>query len=539
MPTGHLALVLHAHLPFVRHPEHEDFLEEDWFFEAITESYIPLLAMMERLVADEVPFRLTMTVTATLCAMLQDQLLRERYVRYLDRSVALATREIERNRDDERLRELSAFYYNHFQLSRQHFFRWNGDLLGVFRRLRDEGCLELIASAATHGLLPLLQQSPEAVRAQIFTGCDSHRDAFHADPAGFWLPECAYHPGVENILREAGVRWFIVDAHGLMFGEPRPRRAIYAPCFTPAGPAVFARDRDSSRQVWSAAEGYPGDPAYREFYRDIGFELPLEHLWPELTSPIRKFTGIKYHRVTGRDREKELYDPGTAARAADAHASHFLEARRQQLNDLRALDFDPIIVAPFDAELFGHWWFEGPQFLEALIRKAAHVEQDLRLTSREHYGREDFQLATPPEFLSRHPTQQTVSPAASTWGENGHLGVWLDKTNSWIYPHLYSAAERMTKLAGAHRGVADGLADRVLKQLARELLLAQSSDWAFLIRTGTAKHYATKRATDHLLRFNRLRDDFVNGRIDEGFLANCEWRDNIFPEIDWRRYCSQ
>ncbi|HZE13131.1 MAG TPA: DUF1957 domain-containing protein, partial [Chthoniobacterales bacterium] len=149
MSTGYLALVLHAHLPFVRHPEHEDFLEEDWFFEAITESYIPLLAMMERLVADQVPFRLTMTVTATLCAMLQDQLLRERYVRYLDRSVALAEREIERNRDDEQLRELSEFYYNHFQLSRQHFFRWNGDLLAVFRRLRDEGCLELIASAAT------------------------------------------------------------------------------------------------------------------------------------------------------------------------------------------------------------------------------------------------------------------------------------------------------------------------------------------------------------------------------------------------------
>src|SRR5438045_1437331 len=209
MATGYLALVLHAHLPFVRHPEHDDFLEEDWFFEAITESYIPLLAMMERLVADEVPFQLTMTVTPTLSAMLQDQLLRERYVRYLDRSVALAEREIERNRDDERLRGLSEFYYNHFQLSRQHFFRWNGDLLGVFRRLRDDGCLELIASAATHGLLPLLQQSPEAVRAQILTGCDSRRDAFHADPAGLWLPECAYHPAVENVLPEAGVPCFI------------------------------------------------------------------------------------------------------------------------------------------------------------------------------------------------------------------------------------------------------------------------------------------------------------------------------------------
>jgi 1,4-alpha-glucan branching enzyme len=534
--TGYLALVLHAHLPFVRHPEHDEFLEEDWFFEAITESYIPLLAMMERLVANDVPFKLTMTVTPTLCAMLQDQLLRERYLRHQDRSIDLAEREIDRNRDHETLRGLAEFYRRHFLESRDRFFQWNGDLVGVFRRLRDDGCLEIMACAATHGLLPLLQQSPEAVRAQILVGCDSYRATFQADPAGFWLPECAYHPGVENIIQEANLRWFVVDAHGLMFGQPRPRRAIYAPCYTTAGPAAFARDRDSSRQVWSAAEGYPGDSAYREFYRDIGFELPGEHLWPGMTSAIRKFTGIKYHRITDRAGEKELYDPAAAARVAEAHASHFLEVRRQKMNELRALDFDPIVVAPFDAELFGHWWFEGPQFLESFIRKAAHGQQNLRLTSKAQYGHEDFQLATPTEFLTGHPTQQTVAPAASSWGENGHLGVWLDKTNSWIYPHLHSAAERMTRVARAFARDDRPLADRVLKQLARELLLAQSSDWAFLIKTGTAKHYATKRVTDHLLRFNRLHDGFIGGNIDEGFLANCEWRDNIFQEIDWRHY---
>jgi 1,4-alpha-glucan branching enzyme len=359
---------------------------------------------------------------------------------------------------------------------------------------------------------------------------------FHADPAGFWLPECAYFPGLENVMQEANVRWFVLDAHGLMFGQPRPRRAIYAPCYTAAGPAAFARDRDSSRQVWSAVEGYPGDPAYREFYRDIGFELPTEYLWPESANPVRKFTGIKCHRITNRDGEKELYQPEIAAMAADAHASHFLEVRRRQLNELRALDFDPIIVAPFDAELFGHWWFEGPQFLEALIRKAAHGQQNLRLTSRAEFGHEDFQLISPTDFLASHPTQQTISTAASSWGENGHLGVWLDQTNSWIYPHLHTAAERMTAIARACAGNATPLIDRILKQLARELLLAQSSDWPFLIRTGTAKHYATKRVTDHLLRFNQLYDQFAGGNIDEGFLANCEWRDNIFPNLDWRRY---
>ena len=537
MSTGYLALVLHAHLPFVRHPEHKEFLEEDWLFEAITESYIPLLEMMQRLVRDEVPFKLTMTVTPTLCAMLQDQLLRERYLRHLDQLIDLSRREIERNRDDKRLRGLAEFYHANFSRCRDRFFEWNGDLLGAFRPLQQEGCLEIAASAATHGLLPLLQQSPEAVRAQILVGCDAHRAAFGSDPVGFWLPECAYHPGLENTMREANLRWFIIDAHGLMFGQPRPRRAIYAPCYTPAGPAAFARDRDSSRQVWSAAEGYPGDPAYREFYRDIGFDLPPEYIQPASASALRKFTGIKYHRITSRAHgEKELYDPIRAASAAEAHASHFLEVRRQKANELRTLDFDPIVVAPFDAELFGHWWFEGPIFLESFIRKAAYGQQNLRLTSRSEYGHEDFQLTTPTEFLASHSTQQTVAPAASSWGENGYLGVWLDKTNSWIYPHLHSAAQRMTKMVRAHATNDNPLTDRLLKQMARELLLAQSSDWAFLIKTGTAKHYASKRVTDHLLRFNRLHDEFASGNVDEDFLSNCEWRDNLFPDLDWRYY---
>jgi 1,4-alpha-glucan branching enzyme len=536
MSSGSLALILHAHLPFVRHPEHEEFLEEDWLFEAITETYLPLIAMMRRLVRENVPFKLTMTVTPTLCAMLQDQLLRDRYVRYLDRTIDLAAREMERNRDDEPLHRLSEFYHTNFSDCRFRFLECAGDLLGEFRKLRDEGCLEIMATAATHGLLPLLQPSPEAVRAQVMIGCDVYRAAFGADPAGFWLPECAYAPGLETIMQEANLRWFILDAHGLMFGEPRPRRGIYAPCYSAAGPAAFARDRDSSRQVWSATEGYPGDPAYREFYRDIGFDLPLEYLRPGSGNPARTFTGLKYHRITGRDGEKELYDPAAAASAVEAHASHFFETRRQQMNELRALDFDPIVIVPFDAELFGHWWFEGPRFLESFIRKAAFDHQDLRLTSKDTYGRQVFQLTTPTEFLASHPTQQTVAPAASSWGENGYLGVWLDGSNSWIYPHLHSAARRMTVVARTHSLVDNALTDRVLKQLARELLLAQSSDWAFLMKTGTAEHYATKRVTDHLLRFNRLYDQFTTGTLDEGFLSNCEWRDNLFPDVNWRYY---
>jgi 1,4-alpha-glucan branching enzyme len=540
MPSGSLALILHAHLPFVRHPEHEHFLEEDWLFEAITETYIPLLQMMQRLVSDGVPFKLTMSITPTLCFMLQDELLRERYVRHLDLLIDLATREQNRNHDNPKLRELGGFFFNLFSESRRFFVdERKCDLLSAFRELVQTGTLELIASAATHGLLPILeQQSPQAARAQVLIGRDVYVDCFGAEPIGFWLPECAYAPGLESLLQEANVRWFILDAHGLMFGKPRPLRSIYAPCYTSAGPAAFARERDSSRQVWSAHEGYPGDPAYREFYRDVGFDVPIEHLGP-IACGQRKFAGVKYHRITGRSEEKELYDCEAAEKASEAHATHFLEQRRQQIREVSQLGFDPIVVVPFDAELFGHWWFEGPLFLEHFIRKAAS-EQDLRLT-------------TPSDYLAAHSTLQTLQPAASTWGENGYLSVWLDRSNAWIYPQLHAAARKMTELAQdastivgqplqlPSEGAAGGapalqLTDRVLKQLARELLLAQSSDWAFLMKTGTAREYATKRTMDHLARFNRLHDQFAANDVDEEFLGNCEWRDNLFPNVNWRYY---
>ncbi|MDQ6809498.1 MAG: DUF1957 domain-containing protein [Verrucomicrobiota bacterium] len=521
MRTGHLALILHAHLPFVRHPEHERFLEEDWLFEAITETYIPLVAMMQRLIRDGVPFKLTMSVTPPLAAMLRDPLLCERYVRHLEWLIDLAEREIVRTRGDERSHALAEFYQQQFRACRHRFVdEWQGDLLAQFRAMRDTGCLEIIGCAATHGLLPLLAQSPQAVRAQVLIGRDEYRAAFGDDPAGFWLPECAYSPDLDAVLQEANIRWFVVDAHGLLFGKPQPRHSVYAPCYIGSGPAAFARDRESSRQVWSAESGYPGDPAYRDFYRDIGFDLPLDYLG---SGEVRKFTGLKYHGVTGGGREKEIYNVADAAVRAGQHATHYFDSRVAQMNELCALGFEPIVTIPFDAELFGHWWFEGPLFLESFIRKVA-----LDATA--------FGLTTPSEFLASHPTQQTIAPAASSWGDEGYWEVWLNQTNAWIYPHLHAAAGRLTELATANQNRPTPQAHRVLQQLARELLLAQSSDWAFLMKSGTATQYATKRTQDHLLRFTQLYEQFTAATVDDRFLCDCEWRDNIFPDVNWSYY---
>lgn len=524
-PRGYLALVLHAHLPFVRHPEYDEFLEEDWFFEAITETYIPLLHVMEGLLRDGIDFRLTMSMTPPLCAMLRDPLLQDRYVRYLHKSIELTEKEIDRTRFDSRFHELAWFYHHRLVACRNTFCdRYHRNLINAFRAIQDTGKLEIITCAATHGFLPLMAEYPEAVRAQIMIARDDYCECFGRNPRGIWLPECAYIPGVEKYLEEAEIRWFIVDTHGLMFADPRPRYGIYAPIFTRHGPAAFGRDMESSKQVWSADEGYPGDGDYRDFYRDIGFDLDFDYIKNYIQpNGLRKFTGLKYHRITGKTHDKQPYNPRAAMEKAAIHAGNFMFNREKQIEHLSAhMDIPPIVLSPYDAELYGHWWFEGPDFLNFLLRKIA-CDQNT------------FKTITPAEYLQKFPTHQLSTPSASSWGAAGYWEVWCTHSNAWIYPHLHTAARRMTELARQFRDCY-GLTERAIKQAARELLLAQSSDWAFIMKTGTTVPYAVKRTKDHILRFSRLYEQIKNNTIDEAFLGNCEWRDNIFPNINWRYY---
>jgi 1,4-alpha-glucan branching enzyme len=537
---GYLSLVLHAHLPFVRHPEHERFLEENWLFEAITESYIPLLQILAAWQRDHVPTRLTLTLTPTVCAMLQDPLLQGRYRRHLDELVELAGKEIHRTLWQQPMQELARFYRDRFETIRSFYLSCAGDVVGAFREHQEAGQLEIITSAATHALLPLLARHPPSVRAQIRVARDEYRRCFGRDPAGIWLPECAYFEGLETVLHEAGLRWFITDTHGILHARPRPRYAHFAPLFTPNGVAAFGRDVDSARQVWSRDEGYPGDPRYRDFYRDIGFDLDLDYLRPYLPAPEQpSFTGFKYHRITHRSGDKEIYQRPAALRAADEHASHFLDARVAQIRRLsEILDRPPLVVSPYDAELLGHWWYEGPEFLDLFVRKAA-------------YDQQVFTLITPSDYLRLHPSNQVATPAASSWGEKGYWEVWLNEKNEWIYPHLQVAQERMSELVrsadgkcevrgarGEGRGAKAAVLERALRQAGRELLLAQSSDWPFILRTGTSPEYAARRVKEHLLRFTRTYEQLKNGAVDEQWLATIEAADNLFPELDYRYWLS-
>ncbi|QSR88610.1 DUF1957 domain-containing protein [Methylacidiphilum caldifontis] len=525
-PLGYLALLLHAHLPFVRHPEHEECLEEDWFFEALTESYIPLLWVFDELFLSGVAFKLSLSLSPTLCTMLKDPLLLQRYERYLSKRLELCSKEIDRYGADPIRLSLAQFYKERFQAVWTAFTQsYEKNLLGQFKKHQEQKTLELITSTATHGYLPLLRNPKEAVKAQIFVGLESFIDCFQSYPKGLWLPECGYYPGVEMILQEADIKWFVLEANGILLSRPRPCFGLFCPIYTPAGPAAFGRDNLSSKEVWSAEQGYPGDPDYREFYRDLGFDAELNYIKPYiLPSGQRKFTSIKYHRITGNSDHKELYEPKKAQEKAKIHAEDFIHKREKQI--IKALQFlprsiKPIVFCPFDCELFGHWWFEGPLFLKELLKKASQSEV--------------LALTTPSEYLSFFPTHQICQPSPSSWGWGGHSKMWLNETNDFIYPPLHEAAHLLTGLIRKHRK-ADGSVLRCLKQAARELLLAQASDWPFLISRSTAKEYATSRITSHLNRFFELCSCIMHKKINKSLLEYCEYTDNIFPNLDLNHF---
>ncbi len=526
---GYLAIVLHAHLPYVRHPEHEDFLEEDWLYEAITETYLPLIDVFNGLLRDNVPFRITLSLSPTLISMFQDPLLQDRYVRHLCRLIELTDREKHRTQSQPEFHSLANFYHDRFRRDKEVFVnQYKKNLITAFAQLQKSGAVELITCGATHGYLPLLESYPSSVKAQLKVGMDCFEKAFGFRPKGFWLPECGFHPAQEKLLHEAGIEYTFVDSHGILFASPRPRYGIFAPCDTPSSVAVFGRDPETSRSVWSSKEGYPGDPAYREFYRDIGFDLDDDYMRPYINGDgARTATGVKYYRITGETSQKEPYQRQWALSRAAEHAGNFMFNREKQVEHLyQKMGRPPIIVAPYDAELLGHWWFEGPEWLNFLFRKIA-------------YDQTVFETITPGEYLQKFKKNQTLMPSLSSWGWKGYSEVWLNGSNDWIYRHLYKMSERMNSLAMLYGDAhSDALVRRTLNQMARELLLAQSSDWAFILKTGTFVEYARRRLREHIGRFQNLYEQVQSLCIDESYLSYLESMDNVFSDINYQVYAS-
>ncbi len=525
--AGYLCIVLHAHLPYVRHPEHPEFFEERWLFEAVRECYLPLIRLFQARAQRPNPAaaRLTFSLSPTLCAMLDDPLLRRRTSRYLDRVASLADDLTHRFRDDETLRPLLGYYQ---ELSARNRETWracdHGLLVDALIEARQQGVIELITTAATHAFLPAWKDRPANVRSQIVAATKLFSARTGSAPPGFWLPECGYYPGLEAILADQGIRYFFVESHGIWNARPRPPCGVYAPVMLPGGVAAFGRDPESSHQVWSSHGGYPGDPDYREYYRDLGATLPGDVLGTFMPDPVAaQATGFKLNRITGPGEHKAAYHPDQAAEKARRHARDFAGKKRVRLAALPSdAEMPPVLVAPYDAELFGHWWFEGPLFLEALMDACADDKAPA--------------MITPSDYLDRHRPSFHAIPSASTWGAKGYHEVWMNDATAWIYPHLFRAADREAALAAAPSSAAitPALRARLLAQAGRELMLAQASDWPFMMTNGSHVDYAEKRIRDHLVRFHWIANALAGEAIDTGSLAAMEAADPLFRS-SWRR----
>lgn len=573
---GALAFVLHSHLPYViSHGRWPHGL--DWLNEAAAETYIPLATLLDRLLGEGRKPRLTIGLTPVLTEMLADETFQEEFVAYLDAKIEAAKADQTEfaRLGDAVMRRLAADWEAWYSAARRAFTDTYGrDLPGAFRRLQDRGAIEIMTSGATHGYFPLLSRDT-SIQAQVKQAVASYRRHFGRAPRGIWLPECAYRPsyrwqsplpndgdeprerkGIEEFLSENGIEWFVVDSHLLKGGRaigvyvdrfellerlwsryvaekgegarpeiPRTPYELYYVASRRVGApvAIFSRDPKTALQVWSGQHGYPGDGQYLDFHK-------------------KRFPGgLRYWRVTDSQADladKQPYEPEAARSRIPPQADHFRDLVKSVLEEHYTETGRPgILTAPFDAELFGHWWFEGPSWLEAVLRR---VEED-----------PDVELATCAGWLETHRPTEVIALPEGSWGEGGHHFIWLNQDNAWTWKHVYAAERALPALlaeATPERLATDPALKRVLEQAARELLVLQASDWQFLISTVAARDYAEMRTARHAEDFQRLAAIArrllaagARGTLtpeEEAVVSDLEARDHLFPDVDlewWRR----
>jgi 1,4-alpha-glucan branching enzyme len=487
----------------------------------MSETYLPLLAVLGRLAQDGISSPLTLSISQPLAAMMDDVLLRERFSNHLTRLVDLGKQEVERTRNTE-FAGVAEFYLHRFRHQQDQFNALRSDVLGAFIDLHKDGRIELITCVGTHGFLPLML-TDQARRAQVRTAAKQFETRTGFPARGMWMGECAYWWNVDAMLAESGVEYSFVEARGIERASRYSPASVALPILSPNGVLFFGRDPQSSQQVWSSTDGYPGDPSYRDFYRDLGFDLPASIIGPWIhPDGIKIHTGFKYYRVTGPGVHKEPYHRADAMLRVREHAAHFVQARLSQLQTLQdAVGDGAIITSPYDAELFGHWWFEGPEFLEAVFRTM-------------HIWKVSEMASTPAEWGQTPRSLPVAEPAPSSWGEDADYSVWLNEENAWIYPRLRRAEAALVAIARRYASLTD-VQQHAVKQAAREFMLAQASDWAFIIHNKTATQYAEQQTNAHLEAFWELvhaveqRADVETLRSQTAYFYG---RHPVFPDID-------
>ncbi len=558
-PNGFLTFTLHAHLPYVvNHGTWPHGME--WLHEAAAETYLPLLRVLGRLEKDGIALHCNLSLSPVLLEQLTHPVFIAEFPKYVTRKIVSA-REDEAffiQSGEHHYAETARFWHRFFTQALDDFDALDGNIVAGFKRFHDAGLIEIITCCATHGYLPLLG-TDESVRAQIGTAVQTHTRHFGAQPKGIWSPECGYRPaglwsypvarsdgapiapaferiGVEQALAEAGLDFFFVDTHLVEESQPasspygraassrtgqQDDRSLYrawsveggygAPAEKLEPVSVFPRDPRTGLQVWSGELGYPGDGNYCDFHKKR---------WPG---------GHRYWRVTGPYvdmGDKEPYFPNEAQARIQSHASHFVHTVYEALRPGFSEADPPILCAPFDAELFGHWWFEGPLWLEAVARTL-------------HAYPCGIQLVSGSDYLAKHSSAGFIAMHEGSWGVEGTNQVWMNPDTSWTYTHLYPAEIYTREVCSAGKWRDSELGSEIVRQLCRELLLLESSDWQFLITTGAARDYAELRFLTHNEQWAELKTIWQtfeqDGALNEHQmtrLAAIQERDSIFPDVD-------
>ena len=493
--------------------------EESWFFEALSETYLPLLEVFERLEGDHVPFRVGLSISPVFIQMLCDETLMEKFAVYLDNQIEFGQREMDRVKDQGEAYLLAKRYFDQAVERRAAFAnRYEHSIIKAFDFFRRRRKVEFLATSATHAFLPFLCAYPEAVQAQIEVAISTYRHSLSIIPQGFWLPEHCWAKELEPFLRLYDFDYTITDSHGFIFGNPPPSRGSFFPVKTPRGLVVFSRDFNASADIAAMRKEGP----YRDNCRDIGYELPVEALGPFLSqNGARLSTGFKYWKAAG-EAANVLYDPGAAQTAVVEHARAFLESCCGRLSDAtQHMQEMPLSLCSFNADSFGLHWHEGPKFIEALFRLGS--------------GYRELQFMTPSEYLCQHPLSsfETSVPEFSSWGENGYAETWLDSSNDWIYRYLNRSIERMVELADRF-SENNSLKERALNQAAREILLAQGSDWPACLYRQKCTDYARFQIENSLHNFTAIYEALGSGHISAEWLTSLEHQHNVFPSINYR-----
>ncbi|MBN2401507.1 MAG: DUF1957 domain-containing protein [Spirochaetes bacterium] len=499
-----IIFALHAHLPYVRIPDKKFPLQELWFYQALTESYIPLILCFRELIEEKINFNITFSISPTLLSMLSDDYYKIKYQAYLNTLLELLKRKT-LNSDNGLKQSLTGLADNVQKIS-NFYISVKKDIIGELKKLSKSGKINLITTSATHALLPLFRFSDNLIRSQIEIGQLVFKKEFGFVPDGFWLPEMGYYANLDTILDEFNIKYTFLDAHSVYLGQDRPSYGSFFPSITNTGLKILPRDIPLSNTIWSARTGYPGDYRYREFHFDYTYSLSESEL-NEFQIDRIPF-GLKIYRITGNDIHKEYYNHEEAMETVKVHSEDFInKIRERALLIKNHIKRTPVFTLPFDAELFGHWWHEGPEFLKQVIKKISILK--------------DIALFSPTDL--RNKNLDSVIPAECSWGREGYFKSWTNPECMWIYPELAHLDVR-------YKNVISKINTQASAQAIKELLLASASDWTFLISNNTSVDYGKMRLAEHINAAKKIIGGLESEITDHGLLTE---RHALYPLFDF------